>query len=376
MLNNTERRIINVVRKHDLISRIEIVEKLGVSKPVVSINVKKLIEKGFIREVENYKGPLKSFGRKRIGLSFIPNCMHVIGIDVGGTKLEGIIGDLDGNILKGVRYPTKDINNKEELLKTIYRAIEELMNASDKDILGIGIGVPGTVDAKNEVVEYMPAFKLEHVDLETPIEKRFNLPTFIENDVTLDAYAESRIGAGKNNKNLFLVSIGTGVGGGTIINGKIYTGANGKAGEIGEMITDWEREKNARGKSSFGPLELWFSGSSLEKRLSNLGVESVREGFALLGKDKRVTEMIKTGIEHLGVAISNLIFLLNPEVIIIKGGIGYNQFDRIMKFMMPIIKNIVPDGILDKIDFKRGEFNRFGVAIGGVFLVEKEVLRI
>ncbi len=376
MLNNTDRKIINMVRQHPLISRVEIVEKLKISKPIVSISVKKLMEKGLLKEEDSHKTPSKGFGRKRIGLSFVPDCINIIGIDIGGTKLEGIVGDLDGNIIHTVTYSTKNIKTKERLFNLIYRAIDELLHASKKDVLGIGIGVPGTVNTKNLTVEYMPAFELKNIDLKTPVEEKYGLPTFIENDVTLDVYAEHRIGAGRGKKNLFLVSIGTGVGGGIIINGDMYTGANGKAGELGEMITDWRKDKNTRTKTSFGALELWISGNSLEKKLSSMGIKSVKEGFELLEKNKDVEKVIKEGIEHLGVAISNIIFLFGLEVIIIKGGIGYNQFEKIMEYMLPVIEDVVPSEILCDVDFKKGVFGRFGVAIGGLFYVEKEVLKI
>lgn len=374
MLNNTERRILNIIRENKSISRIEIVERLKLSKPVVSVHIKKLIELGFVREnKENHTS--KKFGRRRIGLSFVPDCMYVIGIDIGGTKLEGIIGDLDGNIVRSLKYSTRGITTQKELEGLLTKTVAKLKDKFLKNIIGIGIGVPGTVEPDLGVVKYMPAFGLRNVNLKVFLEDKFGLPVYIENDVTLDAYAESRIGTGRDYKNIFLVSIGTGIGSGIIIEKKIYRGSRGTAGEIGNIITDWSIDKKFF-PLSFGPLEEWFSGASLEKKFSVLGIQDIKKGFELMEERKDVASIIKKGIEHIGVALSDIIYLLNPEVVIVKGGIGYNQYDRIMAYMLPVIKKIVFPEILEGVRFERGKIKEFGVAIGALFFVQKSILKI
>ena len=374
MLNNTERQIINIIRENKSISRIEIVEKLKLSKPVVSVHIKRLMELGFVREnKENHTS--KKFGRRRIGLSFVPDCMYVIGIDIGGTKLEGIIGDLDGNIVRSLRYSTRNITTQRELEELLIKTITKLKEKFNKNIIGIGIGVPGTVEPGPGIVKYMPAFELRNVNLKTFLEDKFGLPVYIENDVTLDTYAESRIGTGRDYKNIFLISIGTGIGSGIIIEKEIYRGSRGTAGEIGNMVTDWSVDKKFF-PLSFGPLEEWFSGASLEKKFKGLGIQDVKEGFELMDERRDVASIIKRGIEHIGVALSDIIYLLNPEVVIIKGGIGYNQYDRIMTYMLPIIKKIVFPDILEGVRFEKGKIKEFGVAIGALFFVQNNILQI
>ncbi len=370
MLNNTERNIIEIVRKNRGISRIEIVEILNLSKPVVSVNIKKLIDLGFIREIEgNYTS--KKFGRKRIGLSFVPDCMHLIGIDVGGTKIEGIVGDLDGNIVKSIKNSTRGIKNKDTFVELVKNTIKELKKDCKKKVAGIGIGIPGTLDVKTQKIKYMPAFDLSDVDLKTPLEKEFKIPVYIENDVTLDAYAESRIGAGKGYKNIVLISIGTGIGSGIIIDGTIYRGSTGKAGEVGNMITDWTEDQKFTGKA-FGYLEQWFSGAKLEERFAPFGV---KEGFEAT-QDAKLQAVIKEGITHLGLAISNTILILNPEIVILKGGIGYAQYEKIMSLVNPLLERVLPYEIIEDVKFAKGRFKEFGVAIGGVFFAQKNILQI
>ena len=110
------------------------------------------------------------------------------------------------------------------------------------NVLGVGLGVPGTVDEVSGLIRHLPAFGLVDVDLRYDLEWRFRLPVIIGNDVTFGALGESWIGAAKELKNVILVSVGTGIGAGIVIDGKVYTGLRGNAGEIGEMVTDWSKE--------------------------------------------------------------------------------------------------------------------------------------
>ncbi|RKX48303.1 MAG: ROK family transcriptional regulator, partial [Thermotoga sp.] len=357
------------------ISRVDISRKTGLSKPVVSIVTSRLIKNGLIKEVGEGKSTKKT-GRRPIMLSFVPDYMYVVGLDIGGTKLEGVLADLEGNIVDKIVAPTKDVHTEKDLYDLVSHSVKALIKGRKNKILGIGIGVPGTVDWKTGIINYMPAFELRNVNLKDYVQKKFDLTVLIENDVNLDALAESKIGAGKGFKYILMVSIGTGTGAGLILNGAIFRGSYGKAGEFGYIITDWEKEK-LFSRDSFGYLEEWFSGQALERKFSEKGLGSnLKDIFDLLDKDKTVERIIKEGCEHLALAIANAIVLLNPEIVIIKGGIGYNQYEKIMAYTVPILEKVVPPEIFEDVSFRKGKLERFGVALGGVFLVIEEILKI
>ena len=375
MLSETERRILKLIKESGEISRVDISRKTGLSKPVVSIVTSKLIKNGLIREIGEGRSTKKT-GRRPIMLSFVPDYMYVVGLDVGGTKLEGVLADLEGNIVNEVVIPTESIRTEKDLFNLVLYSVETLMKGREDKILGIGIGVPGTVDWKTGIINYMPAFELRNVNLKKYVQEKFNLTVLIENDVNLDALAESKIGAGKGFKYILLVSIGTGTGAGLILNGAIFRGSCGKAGEVGYIITDWEKEKFFS-KDSFGYLEEWFSGQSLERKFSERGFErDLKDVFNLLNEDGEIEKIIREGCEHLALAIANAIVLLNPEIVIIKGGIGYNQYEKIMAYTVPILEKVVPPEIFEDVSFRKGKLERFGVALGGVFLVIEEILKI
>jgi len=375
MLSETERKILKLIKEHGKISRVDISRKTGLSKPVVSIVTSRLIKNGLIKEVGEGKSTKKT-GRRPIMLSFVPDYMYVVGLDIGGTKLEGVLADLEGNIVDKIVAPTKDVHTEKDLYDLVSHSVKALIKGRKNKILGIGIGVPGTVDWKTGIINYMPAFELRNVNLKDYVQKKFDLTVLIENDVNLDALAESKIGAGKGFKYILMVSIGTGTGAGLILNGAIFRGSYGKAGEFGYIITDWEKEK-LFSRDSFGYLEEWFSGQALERKFSEKGLGSnLKDIFDLLDKDKTVERIIKEGCEHLALAIANAIVLLNPEIVIIKGGIGYNQYEKIMAYTVPILEKVVPPEIFEDVSFRKGKLERFGVALGGVFLVIEEILKI
>ena len=370
-LRETEEKIMRIVRDEGLVSRADIARKSGLSKPVVSVIVNNFISQGSVVEVKEGKSSNRG-GKKPMLLSFVPTYKYVVGVDVGGNKLISILSDLDGNIVEKVRCSTKSISNEKTFLETVEMAISQVMKVPVSKVMGIGLGVPGTVDPESGLIFYMPAFGLRKVNLRDYIEARFEVPTFVSNDVTLNALGEMWAGAAKGCRNVFLTALGTGTGAGLIINNELYEGSSGVAGEIGYMITDWSREKNL--SFVFGSLESWFSGYAFEKLLSEFVNEpSVAQMFDHSDTNPRFREIVTVACEHLSVVIANVITLLDPDVVVITGGIGYNQYDRIVSLIMPVLKRTVPPEILERVTFKRGELGELGVSLGAVCNVQRKV---
>ncbi|PLV57328.1 ROK family transcriptional regulator [Thermotoga sp. SG1] len=360
MLGEVERRILQTIKDRGQISRVEISKILNISKPVVSQVVSKLIDLGFVKEIGKKESSSKG-GRRPILLSFVSESRYVVGMDIGGTKIDAVLTDLAGNILKKEHVVLPSNLNKEKLLEEIKRVMDPLLKY-DK-ILGIGIGIPGTVD-ENQLIKRIPAFGITNWDLKKELENSTGYPVFIENNANLDAFAETRVGAGKGFKCVFLISIGWGIGSGIVYEGKIFRGARGKAGEFGHMITDWTMDKTVVPEKGFGHLEEWFSGYSLKKKFGKT-VETVFD---------RSPEELRKSLEHLGVAIANAMVILDPDVVIIKGGIGFHQFDKITPIVKSIVEQIVPKDILEDVVIKRGEIEEYGVAIGGALYVIENAL--
>ncbi|PLV59141.1 ROK family transcriptional regulator [Thermotoga sp. KOL6] len=361
MLNELERTILQILKDRKNISRIDISRKLGISKPVVSKAVNKLINLGFVKETGKKESSSRG-GRRPILLSFVPRNRYVVGVDIGGTKIDAILTDLNGTVLRKEHKNLPEKIGKEHLFEEIVNVIDPFLR-EDK-VLGIGIGIPGTVDEKG-FVKRLPAFGVMNWDLRHELERRTGLPVLIENNANLDAFSESRIGAGKGFKCVLLISIGWGIGAGMVYNGEIFRGAKGKAGEFGHIVTDWVKERKRVPEKGFGHLEEWFSGFSLKRKFGEIEPNEVF--------DQHFSDL-KEGIEHLGVAIANAVVLVDPDVVIIKGGIGFHQFEKIEPIIKSVLENTVPKDILEDVVIKKGEIEEYGVAIGGALFVIKNIL--
>ncbi|RKX49276.1 MAG: ROK family transcriptional regulator [Thermotogae bacterium] len=369
----TEINVLNAVRKHGLISRAEISRQIGLSKPIVSKIVSKFVTLGAL--VEKKRGlSSKKGGKKPILLSFVPDFKYIVALDIGGTKMIAALTDLEGKILEKTNFSTKGIKNKEELFSLVETGIKSVLKIPKEKILAISIGVPGTVSSDDQVIHFIPSFDLRDVHLAEEIEKRFGLPVSIANDVTLNALGELWLGAAKGSKNMFLLSLGTGTGGAFVINGQVYEGSHGMAGEIGYMITSWPHDRIST--NGFGSLESWFSGYSFENAFSGKRGKKVnlKEYFDSHKNDEAFRKILTEGCEHLAVALGNIITLFDPDVIVITGGIGYNQYETLIELILPTIRRIVPEEIYQRVTFKRALLGELGVVLGAVYHGQNEIL--
>lgn len=211
-----------------------------------------------------------------------------VGIDVGGTKIACALINNKGNIRKKIIFHTA--RTKGKVLKQIIKGVSLLLEGVKKDVVGIGIGIPGVKDSKGRIYR-LPNLKiLNGVDLVGVLKKKFNKRVVMENDASCAALGEYKFGVGKDVKTLFVVTLGTGIGGGFVLNGKLYTG-RGNAPEPGHMLI---------GKKEW---ETVASGRAFIESFKKKGKKSYGE-YA----------------NHLGIGLSNIAKLYDPEVIVLTGG--------------------------------------------------------
>ena len=271
---------------------------------------------------------------------------YSIGIDLGGTNLRAALINSAWEAQERISLSTSGIREKvlkqvgEVTLKLIYlcRARHGRQEAG-KDILGVGIGSPGNIDVREGIIYDAPNIKgWDDVPLKSYVEEKTSLPTFIDNDANMMALAESRLGAGRGASNIICLTLGTGVGGALIINGKLYHGAALTAGEIGHIPVNMNGPLcNCGGR---GCLERYVGNRFIVERAKeqieggqkSLITELVEGDLgkvtpelisqAALEGDKLSVEVWNEVGRYIGVALSGLVNLLNPEVIIIGGGVA------------------------------------------------------
>jgi len=253
-----------------------------------------------------------------------------IGIDIGGTKVNIGLVDENGKILHSTKMYMEVQKNPEELIKQISENVIKLLdqdNIEKKFILNIGIGVPGTVNHKTGFVEFCPNLGWINVEAGEIFNKYLNHNILISQDSRLAAWAEYLVGAGRQFQSFICITIGTGIGLGIIINGKIFNGGMNTAGELGHTIF----VKNGRlcNCGNHGCFERYTSGNAIFERAIELFPEKFKGlpqrsesvfKLAYLG-DKDILNLIHEIVEDLAIGIANTVSILSPEAIILSGGL-------------------------------------------------------
>ena len=264
-----------------------------------------------------------------------------IGIDVGGTNVKIALVDGEGKIIYSNSVPTYAQMGYEYTVNNIKQAIKDLMketNTEAKDIQGIGFDFPGQVDCKTGVVKLAPNIPgWVNVPIAQMIEDEFHIPTRIDNDVRCAALGELKFGAGRGCENFVCITVGTGIGSGLVINGKVVRGAANAAGELGHIKLQME-DGPLCGCGDSGCLEAFASGPSIVAMAQEYLKGGKSAKFRELAGDGEITPYIvakaaeagdpvakrifeKMGY-YIGMGLTSVINLLNPEKIIIGGGVA------------------------------------------------------
>ena len=263
-----------------------------------------------------------------------------IGIDVGGTNVKIALVDDKGKIIYSNSVPTYANMGYEYTVNNIKQAIRDLLketNTSSKDIEGIGFGFPGQVDYQHGVVRLAPNIPgWVNVPIAKVFEEEFKIPTRVDNDVRCAALGELNFGAGKGCENLICITVGTGIGSGLIINGKLVRGASNSAGEIGHIKLDMTGgplcgcgdrgclEAFASGPSIVSMAEEYIRGgkSTKYRELANPDITPYIVSEAAKQGDRVAQKIFTIMGEYIGIGLTSVVNLLNPEKIIIGGGVA------------------------------------------------------
>ena len=250
--------------------------------------------------------------------------MHKIGIDLGGTKTEGILLDDNFEIIERTRVKTNQQEGYSSILDLIKNLVDDLRQKTDQKT-SLGICTPGSLSKKSGLIKNSNTQCLIGKDLKTDLENIFKHDISIENDANCFALAESKLGVAKNFDVVFGVIMGTGVGGGLIINDHIHNGRTNIAGEWGHHCI-WPQGNSCYcGKQ--GCVETYLSGPALEKRWEQLTNKRQSLTEIIQKSDDNLLQKWKTEfLENFGLALGNVIDILDPDVIVLGGGLSNIPF--------------------------------------------------
>ena len=279
--------------------------------------------------------------------------MIAIGIDIGGMSIKGAAVDSNGRVYDKFSMPFVKGEPGEHTIKKLADLVKEYIASQHLEgkIAGIGIGCPGTLDVANGIVEYSNNLNWNDLPVAKIMNEVLPYPIRLINDANAAALGEAKFGAGKQNETVIMLTLGTGVGGGIIINGKLYEGNQGKGGELGHIVVQVDGEQCSCGRK--GCLEAYASATALireAKKAMRLNKRSLlwelspdielvggRVVFEAASKgDKAAKEVLNNYIKYLGEGILNYCNIFRPNVVVLSGGIanaGAPLFDPLNKYI-------------------------------------------
>ncbi|MCX8131078.1 MAG: ROK family protein [Clostridia bacterium] len=281
---------------------------------------------------------------------------RMICLDIGGTKVLGAVFDENNNILYRIKKKTKADKGYEKVEETIIKVVEELIKEAGmniSDISALGAGAPGVINEDTGEIIYAPNIPWKNYNIKKIIEDKFGVPFAIANDVNAGTLGEWKYGAGVGKKNIVGLFVGTGVGGGLVINNRLYTGSKHAAAEIGHMVLNTEGPYCNCGQR--GCLEAYSSKIAMMREIriqiargsktilkDLLGEETAVLKSKILkkaidAKDELAVEVLDRAVYYMAAASGSLVNIFNPDMIILGGGV----IEALGEYILPIFKGYV-----------------------------------
>lgn len=319
----------------------ELSQALGIKASTLESKLRRLHAKGLVAFQD---------GRKRVAIN--PHCGHVVGIDMGASHLHFALADFRGEILKDATRKIRPEDGPRKLIAQIKEGVRRLAagQAERGRFQGLAIGVPSPVHPITDLVSFannLPGWK--NIDLRRELAHAFRIPVRIENDANAAALGEHWRGVARGTDSFVFVALGTGIGSGVFLNGKLYTGRTGSAGELFRLHVEWPRWQEDFGDTGYfeshaSGLGIAAAGRELKNALDTAGGEGLseeRDARFVFDSFHRGDPQARAVLERiftiLGVGIANLVSVLDPELIVIGGGVAKGA----PEFMLAQVEKVV-----------------------------------
>jgi glucokinase len=311
----------------------------------------------------------------------------LIGVDLGGTKIMAGVFDTQLRCLGRARISTKAQRGVDTVIERIARCIRDAVDECDlesKQVRAVGVGAPGAVNPENGRVIFAPNLDWRDVPLQKELSKQLDLPVFVENDCNICTLGVHQVELKAKPRHLVGIFIGTGIGGGLILDGQLYSGFNRTAGEVGHMVLEVGGPKCACGNR--GCFEALAGRAAIFRRIQAavkdgqktlltemLGpdLDDLRSGDlrkALKRGDKFIEKVIEEAAEYTGIAVANLINVLNPEVVVLGGGLMQQLADEMMAIVVETAMDYAMAGTAKGIDIVASSLGDDAGITGGAVL--------
>ena len=391
ILTDKERKnlaILEVIRKNGPISRTDISKITELNIVTVSNYVGHYIKKGLVVEGELDES---TGGRKPVLVELNPKAGYIVGVGLNMLSTVAVLVDLEINVISEIKRERLPENSENTIQKMVDLAVE-IIEKSEVDkgkIVGVGVGVPGIIDEKGRTIRWPQSLGEKDISvclsIKDTFEKRLNIPTFVENDANAAVLGEKWLGLDRDVRHMIYMF--SGVGTGVLINGEIYRGATGAAGELGISSSKATKEDILKMATGLGRWEMDLGMTIRAKELIQKGSASAMKDYvsgdaskitfrevvrACKEKDALALKVVEEGASQLGQKIAFLINLINPEIVVIGGGI-----EDCGAILLDAIKNAVKEWSVEEassqVKIIPSAFGENAVALGVVGIVAREV---
>jgi len=317
---------------------------------------------------------------------------HIVGVDLGGTKILTGVFKNSLELVSTAKLSTKSQRGVSKVIERVARCVQDAVDEADlsmKNITGVGIGAPGAVDFENGTVIFAPNMEgWRNIALKKDLEKLLGVPVFVENDCNIAALGVHVTELKSKPRSMIGIFVGTGIGGGLILDGKLYSGFNHTAGEIGHMVLEVGGPKCGCGNK--GCFEALASRTAIFSRIKEgikdgqktiltdmLGddLADLRSGDlrkAIRKGDKFVDKVIDEAAEYIGIATANLINVYNPEVVVLGGGVIEALEDEMMSVIVETAQDYAMPGTMKDVEIVASKLGDGAGITGAAVLARRE----
>ena len=314
-----------------------------------------------------------------------------IGVDIGGSNMAAGLFDEDKKLIITAKVKSRAKEDADIIIGQLFKVIDKLIESIpvDKKLLAIGIGVAGLIDIKTSTMRNSVNININGVNFKTLIKEKYDVLAKVDNDVNVGVIGEWKYGAGIGHDDIVGVFVGTGIGGGLILDGKLYTGNSGLAGEIGHTTVK-QGGLYCKGCGTQGCLEAYAGKVGLENRIEHLAKKGIKSTlidlvianngklkssyikYALAENDEVALDIFSEAMEYLGAGLASVVNMLNPSLVILGGGVmeavGEQYLDKIKR----VVQGSTFPGSFSECDFKLAKLGDAAGIYGAMQIVASE----
>jgi len=389
-----EMRLLRLIHSNQNVSRVELAKRTGASAGSMTAMVQRLIARRLV--VESGKGETNA-GRKPVSLSLRHDLGYVVGVDLGSFFLRVIVTDILGNICHQIETETRMAEGREQVLSRTFGAIHRTIETSrvpKAAIQGIGMAHSGVVDSQTGIVLCFPRpgqmTQWRNVPLRDMLEKEFGIPSLVDDSARMMALAEKHFGLGRDTADFLFIEVGMGIGASIFIDGKLYRGPGGSAGELGHMTVNEDGPLCSCGNN--GCLEALASCAALiqavrsgiqqgviskvselvDGDLGRISIEMIVQ--AARENDTLALRVLDEAVSHIGVVLADVINLLNPGVVIFGGPLFREGQELLLDRLRQVIRQRALEKSANEVQLKVSSLRSEAAALGAARLISEEVL--